>query len=984
MLRVSMPSVVRILSLSVFVVACSAANETPVESSRANSDAPNTAPQLLDTSFLGNEDESFEAQIEAFDSEGDVLVFEIIRNPDSGLLELDSSTGEFRYFPENEFSGQISMDIQASDGELSSRIATVTLDILPIDDPPMGVEARFEGHEDQALSGSLEAVDVDSETELSFSIASGPQFGSLVIEPDTGNFVYTPNENFFGEDAFLFSVENSLMGTGVVSLNILPVNDETLFANLDLSTNEDTLLESQLAPIDVDDDELVFAVVELPSNGSASVSDEGVLIYQPNLNYFGPDQMIVSVTDQIENPVHATVSFQVAAVDDVPVGQAQSFTFIEDVEGQGQLIATDIDSADIDYELLQQPANAQVVLSGLDGSFVFSPNADYSGPANFVWRPVASGQVGAAVTAQVMVTPTNDLPSLNALSLVTDEDMPVTGALMAFDVDQDNLLFAKESEPSNGQASVNSNNGQVTYTPHANFFGADSFLVSVTDQASIPIEALVTVTVSPVDDAPVGEAQAFTFIEDTVGQGQLSAADIDSTNIDYELLQQPANAQVDLSGLDGSFTFTPQANYTGPAHFIWRPISDGNPGMAVTAQVIVTATNDPPSIQNQSFVVNEDQVLNANLVAFDLENDDLSFIEVASPANGNLELLPNGAFSYSPTNNFFGSDSFRVKVSDGQDESAEAVITLTVLPVDDAPVALAQQVIVFKNTVFEGQLAGTDIDSSPSQFRYIEVAGVTRGQLVLDQNTGGIVYTPDNEFIGQDSFQFLIESEGLESASVTISITVTEDLGTPEFIYYFEISPGMKIHDTGMKLATDQDENFFLTRARIDDMTPASTVSAEFWNQDSVRSSAQILVPAGQGALSLNSNGLIDYQSDVGAVGLEEFWADFSFDFDLMGVRYENAGSFVDIDRARVAFVVRFCEPDDPCANKGFFIVNNDGVAIDGSWQLSGDVVSLGNYDVSGSFIFDGLHITSVCGVVQSGLFAYLLESFGLPPDFCD
>ena len=161
-------------------------------------------------------------------------------------------------------------------------------------------------------------------------------------------------------------------------------------------------------------------------------------------------------------------------------------------------------------------------------------------------------------------------------------------------------------------------------------------------------------------------------------------------------------------------SYTPNLNFNGSDSFTYT-IGDGNGGSATaTVNVTVTPSNDAPAAAADSYATPEDTLLTRAAPGVlgndsDVESASLTAVLVSGTANGALTFNADGSFSYAPNANFNGSDSFSYRASDGALTSAAAVVSITVSPVNDAPVvnAGADQNIVFPASA---SLTGTVVD----------------------------------------------------------------------------------------------------------------------------------------------------------------------------------------------------------------------------------------------------------------------------------
>ncbi|NEU06746.1 tandem-95 repeat protein, partial [Flavihumibacter sp. R14] len=174
-------------------------------------------------------------------------------------------------------------------------------------------------------------------------------------------------------------------------------------------------------------------------------------------------------------------------------------------------------------------------------------------------------------TVTLTVTPVNDAPVALNDAYTTTEETPITIAAPGIlvndsDIDGDAITAIKVTDPANGTLVFNAD-GSFTYTPNANFNGTDSFTYKVSDGSLESNTATVTITVTPVNDAPVALNDAYTTTEETPVSVPLPGvmtndSDIDGDAITAIKVTDPANGTL-VFNADGSFTYTPNANFNG-------------------------------------------------------------------------------------------------------------------------------------------------------------------------------------------------------------------------------------------------------------------------------------------------------------------------------------------------------------------------------------------------------------------------------------
>lgn len=289
------------------------------------------------------------------------------------------------------------------------------------------------------------------------------------------------------------------------------------------------------------------------------------------------------------------------------------------------------------------------------------------------------------------------------------------------DADGDPLQAVLVVGPSHGTLALNAN-GSFSYTPFANYFGADSFTYKAFDGTAYSPAATVNLTVFPVNDAPVANNDSFTLAED--GVLQLTApglfnndSDVDGDALQAFLVTGPAHGTLTLNG-NGSFTYTPQPNFNGSDSFTYKA-GDGTAfSNLATVSLTVTPVNDAPAAAADSYTIQKNGLLTVATPGLlgndsDVDGDVLTAVLVTGPGHGNLVLNTNGSFVYTPAVNYSGSDSFTYQAGDGKTTSNVATILLTVTnpytpPVTDAGIdrtAPEGSAITFSGTVSGGESA---------------------------------------------------------------------------------------------------------------------------------------------------------------------------------------------------------------------------------------------------------------------------------------
>ena len=497
----------------------------------------------------------------------------------------------------------------------------------------------------------------------------------------------------------------------------------------------------------------------------------------------------------IEILARALGDFVTAPPDQAQVGQPFSFDVGSSDEGN-----------DLAYSLIGAPSGMEI--DGSTGVISWTPNPSQAIPVTF--DIVASDSAGNSITQIV------DMVVLGAIaafpdSYQVDEDMTLTvdasqGVLENDDGGDEVLTATVVNPPTNGNVSLNSD-GSFTYTPNPNFSGEDSFTymaMSGTDDSNV---AEVTIVVDPVNDPPVGNSDSYTTQEDVVltvsaAQGVLqNDTDADGDNLVATIATQASNGVLVLLS-DGSITYTPDADFSGDDSFTYT-VSDGTEISApISVTLEVTNVDDPPVADVDSYTVSEDESLTVGTADGVLANDTdvegatLTAQITSQPSNGAVALNSDGSFTYTPIANFFGTDTFRYRASDGVSDSAETEVTINVSGVADDPTANDDSFDVSNNGLSQSlDVLANDI-GEPNVDQALTITEVTQGSeggtVTLDGGT--LNYTPAEGFVGEETFTYTVEdTDGLtDTATVTINVTEVGDSAISGFVFIDRNSNGVR------------------------------------------------------------------------------------------------------------------------------------------------------------------------------------------------
>ncbi|GLU36410.1 retention module-containing protein [Pseudomonas sp. NBRC 100443] len=782
--------------------------------------AVNDEPVTADNSNTTAEDTAVSGQVVASDVDKDTLTYTLKpgSEPQHGTLVLDSSNGKYTYTPDHDYNGNDSFTVVVGDGQGGTVESVVSITVTAVNDAPIAHDDSATIDEDHSVTIDVLANDTDIDSSSLSVTGASASHGSVTINQD-GTLTYTPDANYGGSDTIVYTISDGDGGTSSasVTVGITPVADAPLLS-LDASSGHPASTGLTVQS---------WTGLALGSNGNGINPDT----LQSVIDAAGAPASTSSTNSVSNGSVSAGTATKVSGLIFLEAGHTYTFAGVGDDSIRLVVGGTKV---------------AEATWSGSSGKFsgTFTPSEsgyytlalyqhNQSGPGNYSLtlsdngspaQTLGTGSAllyhdGSELTAAgerladlagsngqgyYQVYGLNEgredssipLSKVNAALVDTDgsETLKVSiGSIPLGAVLSDGTLSFTAGADKTSVDVTGWDLGKLTITPPQDFNGSFQLQVSATasetangDQATS--SQTLTVQVHPVNDAPVfTSAASQSTVEDSVLHGQLGASDIDGDNLTYALKNggNPAHGSVVVNG-DGSYSYTPAADYNGPDSFVVT-VSDGHGGEAEQlVTVTVTPVNDAPVFTSPaSQSIAEDDVLHGQLGASDVDGDALSYAlkNGSAPAHGSVVVNGDGSYSYTPLANYNGTDSFTVTVSDGQGGLAEQLVTVTVTPVNDAPVAASDSKTTGENSVLSDQVpAASDIDSpvNPSGYALVSGPGTGNGNLTFNAN-GSYVFNPGSDFDSlapgesrQVSFTYTAkDSAGATSAPATVTITVT-------------------------------------------------------------------------------------------------------------------------------------------------------------------------------------------------------------------
>ncbi|HCH0840199.1 TPA: tandem-95 repeat protein [Vibrio parahaemolyticus] len=772
------------------------------ESTTVNVDVTpvNDAPVAKDDIATTQEDTVVTIDVLPNDSDvdGDKLSIESASVPkEQGTVEVVD--GKLVFTPAENFNGDAEITYTVTDGQLTDE-AKVTVTVNPVDDAPTIKVDAVESITEDAVNtdtvvASLTVRDTDTpEDQLTVSLENNSNgyfvlVGNEVKLTQAGVDAVNNDELNLKDLTISASVSDGVNPTAndSDSLVVNRVNDaptvENAIADQELSEDFATYTIDLNDAFKDSDSALNFSV---SGNSNVLVSIEnGIATITPTADWNGSETLTFTATDPSGESVSQTVNFTVAPVADIVADKA---TVVEDTPTIIKVLGNDtFEGTDkvVSLDTNNGPANGTVSVNP-DGSVTYTPNDNYHGADSFTYI-VTSGGVSESTTVNVDVTPVNDVPVAKDDTATTQEDTAVTIDVLPndTDIDGDTLRIDSASVPSD-QGTVEIVDGKLVFTPAENFNGNAEITYTVTD-GQLTDEAKVTVTVNPVNDAPTIKVDAVESItEDAVNTDTvvaiLTVRDTDTPEDQLAVsLENNSNGYFVLVGNEVKLT---QAGVDAVNNdelnlkdlTISASVSDGvNPTASDSDSLIVNRVNDAPTVENAI----ADQELSEDFATYTIDlngafKDSDSALNFSVSGNSNvLVSIENGIATISPTADWNGSETLTFTATDPSGESISQTVNFTVAPVADI---VADKATVVEDTPTIIKVLGNDTFESTDKVVSLDADNGPKNGTVIVNNDGTVTYTPDDNYVGKDTFTYVVTSGGVsESTTVTVNVTPVND-----------------------------------------------------------------------------------------------------------------------------------------------------------------------------------------------------------------
>ena len=707
-----------------------------------------------------------------------------------GVLVLNSD-GTYTFTPALNFNGVVTVSYQVCDATLCDT-ATLTITVNPTNDAPIAADDNISTNEETPASGTVATNDSDIDGDaLTFTtITNVPASQGVFVLNPNGSYTFTPAANFNGTVIISYQTcDATLCDTATLTITVNAINDAPSAGNDFATTDEDKSVGGSVATNDSDPDggTLTFTgVSNVPaSQGVFVLNPDGSYTFTPAADFNG----VLAITYQVCNATlcdTATLTITVNPINDAPIALDDNTSTNEDTAVNGTVATND---SDIDGDILTFTAITNVSASqgvfvlNLNGSYTFTPAANFNGTVVISYRACDATLCDTA-TLTITIKDVKDAPLAGNDFATTDEDKPVSGTVAANDTDPqgETLTFTGVSNvPVSQGVFVLNPDGTYTFTPAANFNGVIAITYQVCN-ATLCDTATLTITVNPINDAPIAVDDYYETNEDTPINGTVAANDTDTEGgglIFKAITKVSPTAGTFVLNADGTFNFVPTENYNGTVIITYMVCDTSNACDTATLTIKVNPITDAPIAEDATNTTRNDTPVSGTLVPHVYIVDKtievvFSQVDTIPSSQGTIVIHPDGTYTFTPNADFVGVVTVIYSVCTQVNSCDTAKLIITVTPINNqAPDANDDSINTFKNNSISNNVILNDSDPEGQTLTVnpIPVTNPTNGTVTL--NTDGVfTYTPNNGFVGIDTFAYQVCDNGIPSKCDTAIVII--------------------------------------------------------------------------------------------------------------------------------------------------------------------------------------------------------------------
>lgn len=730
------------------------------------------------------------------------LALESLGSATNGLVYQDPG-GDIRFEADPGFVGQASFtyNLRTPNGTIIEKTATITVN--DVNDLPVLIDDAFTLMEDETFNLSrLLENDTDIEgDELVIDHLRGLENASISLVGS--QLILTPESGYHGDIEFSYWVKDRpesypVMATAVLSYleqgsSPSPGRDRFLI----LEDNEITVTINELLVNDkeYDGEQIEFIGIGSADYGTVKDNGDGTITFIPDTDYSGTEAGFnYQIRDESGNIANGFVEIDVLDQREAPVVASGTRAAINEggtITFTPEEIATfvyDGDGDNLHLDYIQNIVGGTVITE--NGYLKFFADDDYIGKASFDYQANDNHRGTVQGHLEFDVLPVNDPIDTGNDTFTINEDTVLTtsvNGITANDSDPEGsvITFLSLGAALNGTVGLAAD-GTISFTPNSNYSGSQAgFYYTVVDDQGLESTGFVSVDVTNINDPPEQTAASLTINED-------QPLVLDSATIE-RFIQDIDGDEVAITGINtvsggsitsvgGVYTFTPDADYHGPASLSYTAEDANGVALSGTLDLSILSVDDPTDFGNDQLTSTEETPITISVSALMANDSDvdgsLEFVSAGGAVHGSLQISGED-ITFTPDTDYAGSDTgFSYTVRDGEGNEATGFVSIQVDNVNDVPEVIANNLAVDEDevVVFDSGTVGRLVNDNDGDSITVSSVSQVSGGTVSEQN-GIYTFTPDAEYYGIASLTYTADdgNGGIITSELTITISSVND-----------------------------------------------------------------------------------------------------------------------------------------------------------------------------------------------------------------
>ncbi len=515
---------------------------------------------------------------------------------------------------------------------------------------------------------------------------SAPGFGVTRILAD-GRIRYEPAVDFFGEDAFEYTIEDDDGGTAVgeVRIQVEGVPDAPVTEVDRLILDEDTTAE--VAPLENDHDpdmeEVELVELDPPVAGTWEALGSARFRFVPPPDWSGVQIIPYRVKDPTGLVSTGEVAVLVRPVNDPPILRDQEIVLNRNKAADVFYDARDADGDVLRYTIIDGPAHG--VLLAYPNIANYAPETGFSGSDRFTYTATDGRVTAGPATVSLRVGDANNPPEVESEETVTSVEQELELGLRVRDADGDPVTLRITTVPGHGEVVLDGTN--AVYRPAPGFLGDDRFAFRAADGVEDSAEGEIRIRVTDENTAPVARSEVLTVARNAGTPLRLSATDGENNPLRFLVVTNPAFGI--LEGEAPSVIYRPRNNFRGLDRLTFLASDRWSTSEVAVVHLLVRDPNQAPVATNQTVEVPKDRATPLELAVTDADGHELRVAVLKGPRFGRVFGV-GSRLMYQPRPGYQGLDTFTYKAWDGFAYSGVGTVSVRVVGEFEARIEITQ------------------------------------------------------------------------------------------------------------------------------------------------------------------------------------------------------------------------------------------------------------------------------------------------------